>query len=81
MYCAAIDGNLKVVEYFVGKDTYSNVRTEIGDTLLHLAVKSRRLEVVKYFVGKGIDVKNKYNETPLHYATDNGNLEIMKYLN
>jgi ankyrin repeat protein len=40
------------------------------------------LDVVKYLVEKGADVKaaNNYGNTPLHLAADNCNLDIVKYL-
>lgn len=43
LHYVARSGNLKVVEYLVRKDTCFNVMTEIGATLLHFGVKSRKL--------------------------------------
>ncbi|CAK9253192.1 unnamed protein product, partial [Sphagnum jensenii] len=54
----------------------------IGDTPLHRAAEKGHLDVVKYLVEKGADVKaaNKYGYTPLHWAASSGKLDIVKYL-
>ncbi|HUT54958.1 MAG TPA: ankyrin repeat domain-containing protein [bacterium] len=54
-----------------------------GETLLHLAAKSGRPEIVKVLLQKGsdanaIDARNQ--QTALHYAAESGNEEIVKLL-
>ncbi|WP_406832882.1 MULTISPECIES: RHS repeat-associated core domain-containing protein [unclassified Wolbachia] len=55
-------------------------RSVQSSTPLHLAASSGKLDVVKYLVDKGADVKVKdnYGETSLHSSS--GKLDVVKYL-
>ena len=55
---------------------------EVGNTLLHLAVKSESLEIVDLLLTLGANpsIKNAKSETPAHAAARVGNLEILKFL-
>jgi ankyrin repeat protein len=50
--------------------------------LLFGAARSGNLEVVRYFITNGLElkVKNSNGETPLFNAVKSGNLEVVKYL-
>ncbi|MDM8334928.1 ankyrin repeat domain-containing protein [Wolbachia pipientis] len=41
-------------------------------TLLHLAVCSRKPDIVKYLISKGVNVNAKYHKMPLHLAASRG---------
>ncbi|MEK3806968.1 ankyrin repeat domain-containing protein [Bacillus sp. FSL H8-0547] len=52
-------------------------------TWLHVAAKKGHLEIVEYFINKGIDVNTKgdiFDASPLRVAAGAGHLEIVKYL-
>lgn len=51
-----------------------------GNTLLHSAVISNDLDLVKYFGNANIDAQNKQGDTPLHLAVAQNNLAITQYL-
>ena len=54
-----------------------------GNTLVHLAARTGKTEIVRYFdnLRKNIqDLTNKNGETPLHCAAANGNLAVFKIL-
>jgi len=58
-----------------------DIRDNYGNTLLHLASKRGRLEVVKYLVSEGakIDINNNFRETPYYFASKNEHLQIVEY--
>ncbi|XP_076299445.1 uncharacterized protein LOC143218247 [Lasioglossum baleicum] len=74
-----IDDVKELINHGVSIDATNNE----GQTPLHYAAKSDKLEVVKYLIeekGANINVKDNDGQTPLHYAADHGKLEVVKYL-
>jgi len=57
-------------------------RTPDGYTPLHLAVASRRFEVVKLLVESGaeVDTRREGGGTPLHSAAQNGDAQLVEFL-
>lgn len=58
-------------------------KNEQGRTILHIASNEGHLELVKFFLKKGMDVNLKeksYSLTPLHLAARQGRIEVVKYL-
>jgi ankyrin repeat protein len=53
-----------------------------GNTKLHVAAWQGRYNLVRSFLGQGVDleVKNNYGHTPLHAAAQNGHTQIVKAL-
>lgn len=46
----------------------------VGNTLLHIAVREKKVEIIRYFrtLGVSLEVYNFINQTPLHYAAQFG---------
>ncbi|XP_074636507.1 uncharacterized protein LOC141894679 isoform X3 [Acropora palmata] len=59
-----------------------NGRSANGDTLLHLAVANKDLEVAKLLIQAGSppDEQNNMGRTPLHIAASKGDEEMVKFL-
>lgn len=82
------DGNLQLLKSLVAKGTNINSRNERGETLLHIAVDSNDLNIVKWLVKKeGININarvsrslNQEGPTALHYAIEGSHLEIASFL-
>ncbi|HTF31118.1 MAG TPA: ankyrin repeat domain-containing protein, partial [Flavitalea sp.] len=53
-----------------------------GESLLHVAVKSGHLSMVKLLLenGASINIQDESGNTPLHYAAANGKKDTVKYL-
>ncbi len=51
----------------------------VKDDVLFWASRDGHLEIVKYLVSLGANIKAKYNQAVV-YASENGHLEIVKYL-
>lgn len=53
-----------------------------GNNGLHIAVQFSNLRMVKFLVGKGIDInkKNEMQVTPLHKAINFSSIEVLRYL-
>ncbi|MEJ7643922.1 MAG: ankyrin repeat domain-containing protein [Chryseolinea sp.] len=53
-----------------------------GESLLHLAVKSGHVSMIKLLTEKGasIDIQDESGNTALHYAAANGKKDAVKYL-
>lgn len=63
--------------------SYSQVRDNSGNTLLHQAITARDLELVKHLCqvqSNLLSIKNNDNQLPLNLAVELGNAEIVKYL-
>jgi ankyrin repeat protein len=72
---AALRGNMKLADLFIGRGADVNAQTRNGATPLHHAVYHGHIEMVKFLVSKGADVNkcNNDEETPLMWA------EMMEY--
>jgi ankyrin repeat protein len=60
----------------------SNTYNYGGESLLHVAVKSGHLSMVKLLLenGASINIQDESGNTPLHYAAANGKKDTVKYL-
>ncbi|MHC1704037.1 MAG: ankyrin repeat domain-containing protein [Tenuifilaceae bacterium] len=64
-------GNLKTIKSMVAKDSQlMQSKDEVGNTPLHFAIASQKIDIVKFLIDKGSDVNITSNtgETPLHIA-------------
>ncbi|MHB9146846.1 MAG: ankyrin repeat domain-containing protein, partial [Candidatus Amoebophilus sp.] len=59
----------------------ANIKVKDGQTLLHIAVKRRQLEFIKWLLSLGVKVSARDNRgnTPLHIACDKANREGEDY--
>lgn len=78
-------GHLTVLSYLLEKQAQPHVCNIYGDTPLHLACYSGKVEIVKHLISvTGCDSlakENIFSETPLHSACTSGrSLELIKYL-
>jgi len=62
IYSAAGNGNLAAVKKYLQDGIDVNARTSAGRTPLIFAAQDGRLDMVKYLVGKGADVKREGQE-------------------
>jgi hypothetical protein len=81
---AAEMGHFVVVKYLVDnlKDKNMKIEKSHGWTLLHLAAKQGRIDIVKYVMSKVLNInpKDNYGHTPLHFAAGEGKLDVVKYI-
>ncbi|XP_043922238.1 tonsoku-like protein [Protopterus annectens] len=85
LHRACIEGNLKQVEYVVGKGHPINPRDYCGWTPLHEACNHGHLEIVKFLLDHGANINDPGGPgcegiTPLHDALTCGNLEVAQLL-
>jgi len=81
LFWAASNGHLEIVRVLLKNDQW-NVPNFIGDSVLHVAVRKRQLNIISELILRGamIDIQNNEGETPLHIAVIEGYIEIVKYL-
>lgn len=80
---AAVGNRLGEVKHYIKKKPeIINHRNIEGETALHLAARSGRLEIVKILLKNGADVHQTTSTgwTPLHYAACCGEFQTAKYL-
>jgi ankyrin repeat protein len=79
---AAIDGDIKRVEFLLSQNANVNSQDEDGTTPLCLACAKGHVDIVKALLDKGADVnlKGTGNTSPLHLAATFGSVEIVKLL-
>lgn len=79
---ASKNGEVKVVENLINKNTDVNCKDEKGLTPLHHAVKIQSESLVKLLVKSGANVneKNKNGNTPLMFAVGVKNKRLVRYL-
>ncbi|CAH8437928.1 unnamed protein product [Schistosoma rodhaini] len=81
---AIIDGNLELVNHLFTQCSDSNFENldEDGNSLMHIAVISKHLEIVRYLAEHNVPLYavNKDGETPLHIAAKLGLLLIVDYI-
>ncbi|MEH0153509.1 ankyrin repeat domain-containing protein [Limibacter armeniacum] len=74
---------LSVFEYLEKKGLQANVVTKEGETPLHLlAGKAKDTDVIRYFIGKGVDVnkQDKDGNTALINAAGRNNLKVVSFI-
>jgi len=76
---AIIKNNIQHVKQLLENVENINMKLKDDETLLHVAVKNKRLEIAELLLKKGIDVnaKNTYNVAPIHYMAKNKNMFAM----
>ncbi|EFM6078090.1 ankyrin repeat domain-containing protein [Escherichia coli] len=76
--------NIYGKRYFGGEIIDTDARTELGEGVLHIAVRKRRQLDVRCFIQHGADINAKANNgfdfTPLHYSIGIGDFDMMKLL-
>ncbi|MBN2768915.1 MAG: ankyrin repeat domain-containing protein [Campylobacterales bacterium] len=83
LHQAVYDNNLVAIEKSIDEDsTLIEQKSNAGITPLHIAVKLRRMDIVKILLAKGADVDAQDNNglTPLHYAIGQNQEELSRYL-
>ena len=82
IFHAVKKGTLEILDLLIksGANT-QQIHKKVGSTI-HYAVKHRKSDMVKYLVGKGVDVniKDSQHETPLMIAVQNENGSFVKLL-
>lgn len=76
-------GALDRVKELLEQDYDINYRDSENVTLLHWAAINNRIEIVKYFLSKAVDVNaigGDLKSTPLHWATRQGHLKMVVIL-
>lgn len=83
---ACIGGSYDVCSYVGSNDKISHLlhaKNSEGWNSIQYAAKSGIINVFKYLVEKGVDIKNRSKQTGkncLHTACEKGNIEICKYI-
>ena len=64
--------------YILNNYEYKSLRNEDGKTILHFAIYSRNINILKMLLNDGIDIMilDKDNKTALHYAAMHDNIEM-----
>lgn len=72
----------KVIELLEKDSSQVNLKDELGNTPLHLALNNGKEEISKLLVERGSDIhaRNSFLETPLHKAVDKNNLPMTDFL-
>ena len=79
---AADNGHVGVVKLLLKEGADPSIRTDKGDTALHLAMMRNYGEVVKLLLEQGVDtnIENDDHNTALHFAVDRNSREIVTLL-
>jgi len=74
--------NKEVVRFFLKNGASVDNTYDIGNSILHEAVKIDNLEIVKMLIEYGADIykKNNLKENLLHISTENSNNTMTKFL-
>lgn len=66
IYYSAIYGKIEILEYLFDERKV-NEQNEVGNTLLHLAIENKHIDIIEFLLKKGayINIKNKYGSIPL----------------
>ncbi|KAF3772294.1 Ankyrin repeat-containing protein [Nymphaea thermarum] len=84
LYTACATVNLRQLQQFAAVDleTLNQLEPSSGKTLLHVAVESRRLEIVRYLLANRPELVDKtygpQRLTPLHLAAENGEADTIR---
>ncbi|MFP3016488.1 MAG: ankyrin repeat domain-containing protein [Wolbachia sp.] len=83
LHCAASNGKLDVVKYFIDEEKVDvNIKDNGYWTPLHWASWGGHLDIAKYLVDKraNINAKDKGSKIPLNVAIDQKHNDVVKYL-
>ncbi|MFH2204531.1 MAG: ankyrin repeat domain-containing protein [Elusimicrobiota bacterium] len=85
VFRAAGGGQAALLDILLANGGDANARTgsgKYGDTLLHVAAKNDRPEVIKILLkhGADVDARASYDATPLHHAAMNGKVDAARAL-
>ena len=71
-----------ILEFFLTKGCKLTDTDDGGNTLLHIACRGIKLDMVQYLLKNGLDInaKNDFGDTPLKIAEDKGAVSIIEYL-
>ena len=80
---SSMAGDLTKVDFLLQNGAQCNLTDKYGRTLVHHAVQSRNLELVKYLVLKHnmpVNAVDTNRTNPLHIATSTGELDLVTFL-
>jgi len=79
---ACLNGNLKIVEYFVSTIPNLNWKNKNGQTALHASVFSNSMEILSLLLNHKADItiKDINGLTPYHYAYIEKKAEMIKLI-
>lgn len=83
IHYAAMHSSIQIISRLINDPRIDiNVLTDFGETPLHIAAKSNKLENCLLLISAGTDIDRKDNDqsTALHYATELGYREIVQGL-
>ena len=78
MHIAVLNNSIKLVNYFIDKNSNLNITNEEGKTPLHLAMQKGNIKIIQLLMKHGADkeFKDKKGKTPIFYASK----KIKQYL-
>ena len=81
-YLCKNDDNFSLLKLINPNQVEKEQKNNLGQTLLHIAVKNKCYKISKYLIESGINLqlKDNNNNTPLHIATKNGDYNIVKLI-
>uniref|UniRef100_A0A1X7SEJ4 Uncharacterized protein n=1 Tax=Amphimedon queenslandica TaxID=400682 RepID=A0A1X7SEJ4_AMPQE len=83
LFNAVESGSIEAVDFLLSNGARTDVVSNDGQTLLHFAGKSGKVEMVEFWIKRGeydVNVKDKYNSTPLFNAVMSGSIEAVDIL-
>jgi predicted kinase len=74
--------NLIIMKLLIEKGADLNIKSEQGESPLHIAINSDNFELVKFLVESKVDldIEDNYGNTPIMVAFKKNNIKIIKYL-
>jgi ankyrin repeat protein len=83
IHTIVMEGNFDKVKSLLSETPeLVNVKTNFGNTPLHIAIRKKHDEIAKFLISKGanINAQNKGGSTPLAQAASDGNKEMVELL-
>uniref|UniRef100_A0A1X7T6D4 Uncharacterized protein n=1 Tax=Amphimedon queenslandica TaxID=400682 RepID=A0A1X7T6D4_AMPQE len=83
LFNAVKSGSIEAVDILLTNGAITDVVSKNGETLLHCAGESGKVEMLEFWIIKGdydVNVKNKYDRTPLFNAVESGSIEAVDIL-